>query len=56
MPIIEVWLNEAPLAVGGGDDFEVLTLGVIGNMASGPATVRLTGLLGPEFACAAIPG
>jgi hypothetical protein len=43
MPTIEVWLNEKPVAVGGGHDFEVLTLGILGNMASGPATAQLTG-------------
>jgi hypothetical protein len=43
MSTIEVWLNEKSVAVGGGHDFEVLTLGVLGNMASGPATAQLTG-------------
>lgn len=43
MPTIEVRLNDRPLAVGAGRDFEVLTLGVLGGLASEPATAQLTG-------------
>jgi hypothetical protein len=43
MPIIEVSLNDKRLAIGGGDDFDVLTFGFLDRTATDPASVQLTG-------------
>src|ERR1700704_3311520 len=43
MPTMEVWINDKSVAIGGDDDFDILTLGILGPSDSVGATVQMTG-------------
>jgi len=43
MAVMEVWINDESVALAGGDDFNILTLGIMSPTDVAPATVQLTG-------------
>jgi hypothetical protein len=43
VPVFEVWKNNESIARAGGDDFDLLTLGIVGGDSSRPTRLQLTG-------------